>query len=99
MNVTARASLSVIVIVSVNVRPVRERQRKHETQRAQNRMVWNMIPIHHTWIRTSLLMKTAINSRGLTIACFTNHPRLVCATVSSEKISWEILEIETAKLL
>ena len=57
MNVTARASLSVIVNVSVNVRPDRERQHKRETQRATNSMVWNVIPRNNTWIRTFLVTK------------------------------------------
>ena len=67
MNVTARARLSVIVHVSVIVKPDRERQHKRETQRTTNSIVWNVIPRNHTWSRTFLLKKTEINSRELTI--------------------------------
>ena len=71
MNVTARASLSVIVGVSVNVKLDREREQESETQRATNGMVWNVIPRNYIWSRIYLLTKTEINSRELTIAFFT----------------------------
>ena len=44
MNVIAGDSVSVIVSVTVNVRPGREREHERETQRANNGMASNVIP-------------------------------------------------------
>ena len=61
MNVTARASLSVIASVSVNERFDRERQHGRETQRATNIMVWNVNPRNPIWIRNLIQTKTEIH--------------------------------------
>ena len=87
MNVTARASLSVILNVSMNVRLHRERQHKHETQRAANIMVWNVIPRNHNWIRFLFLTKAEINYEELSNACLYHNLNVFGCDSDTERLN------------